>query len=110
MTTYAEYQEQIKELQKKAEEKRKEELQGVIDAINDKIKVYGITAKDLVFSSSSNSENIMKPKESKSPLPPKYKNPVGEETWSGRGPKKPKWYTDWIDSGKDETELLINKP
>lgn len=109
MTTYAEYQEQIKELQKKAEEKRKEELHGVIDEIKDKIKVYGITAKDLGFSDSLISEIKSKPTKSSEPLPPKYRSTDGTKEWHGKG-RYPEWVKEEISSGKKLFDLLIEKP
>lgn len=37
---------------------------------------------------------------------PKYRNPKGAETWSGRG-KRPRWYLAALKSGKKEKDLLI---
>jgi DNA-binding protein H-NS len=39
-------------------------------------------------------------------VPPKYRNPNGAETWSGRG-KRPRWYLAALKSGKKEKDLLI---
>ncbi|HEX7325653.1 MAG TPA: H-NS histone family protein [Rhodanobacteraceae bacterium] len=37
---------------------------------------------------------------------PKYRNPSGEETWSGRG-KRPRWFLAALKTGKKEKDLLI---
>jgi DNA-binding protein H-NS len=39
-------------------------------------------------------------------VPPKYRNPGGAETWSGRG-KRPRWFLAALKSGKKEKDLLI---
>lgn len=39
-------------------------------------------------------------------VPPKYRNPAGTETWSGRG-KRPRWFVAALKSGKKEKDLLI---
>jgi DNA-binding protein H-NS len=39
-------------------------------------------------------------------VPPKYRNPAGTETWSGRG-KRPRWFLAALKSGKKEKDLLI---
>ncbi len=37
---------------------------------------------------------------------PKFKNPFGDETWTGRG-RKPLWFTEALQSGLDITDLKI---
>ena len=37
---------------------------------------------------------------------PKYRNPAGSETWSGRG-KRPRWFLAALKTGKKEKDLLI---
>lgn len=39
-------------------------------------------------------------------VPPKYKNPDGEQTWSGRG-AKPQWFKEALEAGFKEEDLLI---
>ncbi|HEU0276891.1 MAG TPA: H-NS histone family protein [Rhodanobacteraceae bacterium] len=39
-------------------------------------------------------------------VPPKYKNPDGQETWSGRG-KRPRWFVAALKAGKKDKDLLI---
>lgn len=116
MTTFAEYQEQIKErreqikeLEEMAEKARVQELQEVIEEIKDKIKRYGIKAKDLGFSAESVKKNMDKKDKPKTSAPLKYRSPDGKHEWTGRG-TKPKWFKDLLASGMHETDLLINKP
>jgi DNA-binding protein H-NS len=42
----------------------------------------------------------------KGKIAPKYRNPNGSETWSGRG-KRPRWYVAALKAGKKEKDLLI---
>lgn len=42
----------------------------------------------------------------KDALEPKFRNPNGPETWSGRG-RRPQWYMDALKNGKVESEMLI---
>lgn len=46
---------------------------------------------------------------STAPVKPKYKNPDGEETWSGRGAKKPDWFVKAIDAGFTPEDMLIEQ-
>lgn len=39
-------------------------------------------------------------------VPPKYRNPNGGETWSGRG-KRPRWFLAALKAGKKEKDMLI---
>lgn len=38
---------------------------------------------------------------------PKYQNPNGPETWSGRGASKPQWFLDALAEGYSKEDLLI---
>ena len=42
----------------------------------------------------------------KGKVAPKYRNPNGSETWSGRG-KRPRWFLAALKSGKKDKDLLI---
>lgn len=84
MSTYKQLQEQIKQLQNKAEEIRKSELANTIHQIKTMMADYGITVSDLKLSNKKKSAKV------RNPLAPKYRDPVSGETWSGRG-KAPRW-------------------
>jgi DNA-binding protein H-NS len=45
----------------------------------------------------------------RSPVAPKYRHPVSNETWTGRG-KLPKWLSAEIASGKSREQFLISQP
>lgn len=84
MTTYKQIQDQIKQLQQQAEELRRKELGETISRIKLMMAEYGITVADLGLVGKK------KGPRAKTPLSPKYRNPVTGETWSGRG-KAPRW-------------------
>jgi len=88
---------QIAELQKKAEMIKKQELEGVILVIKEKIAKYSLTAKDLGLDGG---------KKRKSEIPPKYKK--DNDIWTGRG-RPPKFIHDHLASGGKLDDLLINK-
>ena len=90
MSTYAEIQEEIKQLQEKAEEQRKLEIETVISDINEKIALFNIKPQDLLFPDSSNQEVKAGSKQAKNKLPPKYRNKITGQEWSGKG-RKPQW-------------------
>ena len=39
--------------------------------------------------------------------PPKYRNPKGNETWSGRG-RKPEWFKEAVENGVSEDDMKIS--
>jgi DNA-binding protein H-NS len=82
MTTYKELQAEIKEMQQRAEELRRNELSTTIADIKAKMEEYGITLADL--------DSKKKYKAGQGTVEPKYRNKGTGETWSGRG-KPPRW-------------------
>lgn len=103
MTTYAELQQKIAELQNQAEELRKREIAEVIAEIKQKISAYGLTAADLGLSSGRDSAPQQK---AKAPLKAKYRDPSTGESWVGRG-ATPKWMRNYLDAGRSKEEFLI---
>lgn len=99
-------QQQIAELQKKAQEIAEAKRSPVLEDVKNKIKLYGFTAEELGF----------KPKTTPKPKPNsmgekikrtvavKYK--LGNDTWTGRG-RKPKWVEEHLASGKSLDEIAI---
>lgn len=97
MESYKELQEQIKSLQNKAEEVRRNELSRIIAEIREKMHEFGITVEDL-----RRVEGKLKPgRKASAPVAPKYLDPVSGKTWSGRG-KEPKWL-----AGRSKNDFLI---
>lgn len=92
--TYIEIQEEIKKLQKQANEIRAKEIADIIADIKVKIQLYGITEKDLGFGE----------KQKKMIFPPLYKK--GNRTWSGRG-RQPGWIKEHLEAGGNLEELLM---
>ncbi len=103
MPSYLEIQEQIKALQKQAENIKKAETAAVISEIKAKIAQYEISAKDLGFSETTG--HAKKQKSGRQSVAAKYKGPHGE-TWSGRG-KQPRWIMAAIAAGKSLNDFLI---
>ncbi|MDB5824586.1 MAG: histone [Herminiimonas sp.] len=96
MTTYIELQAQIKALQQKAEQLRKDEMPATIAAIIGKMQEHGITIADL-----RGAGRVKAVRKMGTPVAPKYRDPTTNKTWSGRG-KEPKWLV-----GRDRKKFLI---
>ncbi len=109
MQTYLELIEQIKSLQKEAEEIRLKELTDVIAEINEKIALYGIKKNELKFPETIDVKQVPSTNKTKTKLPPMYENPKTGDEWSGRG-QKPKWLKKELESGFDIKDFLTNKP
>lgn len=92
--TYIEIQEEIRRLQKQADEIRAKEMADVIADIKAKIQLYGITEKDLGLGE----------KQKKIVAPPMYKK--GKQAWSGRG-RQPGWVKEHLDAGGKLEDLSI---
>lgn len=103
MTTYAELQQKIAELQNQAEELRKREIAEVITDVKQKISAYGLTAADLGLSGGRDSSPQQK---AKIVLKAKYRDPATGESWVGRG-ATPKWMRTYLDAGRSKEEFLI---
>lgn len=93
MSTYQEYQKQLLELTKLAEEARKSELNQAKEKIHAILSEHGLTIADL---------GLEKPfKNPKVQVAAKYRNTTTGETWSGRG-RPPLWL-----EGQDKNDYLI---
>lgn len=82
--SYQDYQKEIAELQKKAEEARRAELTGAIAQIKSLMAQFNLSIKDL---------KLKDGKVSRAPgkaVAAKYRDPITGETWSGRG-RSPAW-------------------
>ena len=102
--TYAQIQEQIASLQRKAEAARQKEIAGVVKRINAAIRHYRLAPADLDFSPSTGKQALAaakrkaagtqvsaatKPKRSWPKVAPKYRDEHGN-TWAARG-SQPRW-------------------
>lgn len=95
MASYKELVAQRDKIEKQIEEARTREVAEVIAAVKQKIQEYGLTAKDLGFSTAAG-----RGRAARAQIAPKYMNPATGETWSGRG-RAPKWV------GKNKEKFLI---
>jgi DNA-binding protein H-NS len=95
MTTYKELQDQILELQRKAEETRAKELDGAIQQIKALMQEYGITVDDL------DTRAKKKGTKSKQQANVQFQDADGN-TWSGRG-RMPAWL-----KGKDKEQFRVS--
>ena len=93
-------QEQIAELQRKAEEIAKANRLPVHQDIKSKIQLYKFTAKELGFSDLKADQTTTE----KKPLPVKYK--LENNTWTGRG-AKPKWFKKYIEDGGNLEDITV---
>ena len=90
---------------------KKAELQKEYDAIRADakavacglVKQFGFTVEELGCGEGSG--DCAKPRK---PVAPKYQNPNGPETWSGRG-VKPVWFKAALEAGHSAESMLIKK-
>lgn len=100
MSTYAEIQSQIAELQKKAEQLRSQERNDAIAGVKATIKAYGISAAELGFSSAGRKVGKSAAKVVK------FRDANGN-TWSGGRGRKPQWVLDALAAGKDMSQFAV---
>jgi len=94
MSTYAEIQAQIAELENKAKAARAAELAGAKAQIAEIMATHGLTLDDL--------RGVRgKATKARQPVPAKYRNRDTGETWTGRG-REPLWL-----AGKNRDDFLI---
>ncbi|MEM5314232.1 H-NS histone family protein [Paraburkholderia sp. JHI869] len=99
MSTYKDLRAQLIALEEQALEVRRAELDQILAEIREKVREYGITARDIFGGRCTSGNN--KPKSS---LPPKYLDPTTGATWSGRG-RAPAW----IANTKNRDRFLIKR-
>jgi DNA-binding protein H-NS len=93
MPTYQEYQKQIAELGKLAEQARQQEILEARKKIQALLNEYGLTSADL--------EEVKKPVKKQGGVEAKYRDTETGKTWSGRG-RAPRWL-----DGKNREDYLI---
>jgi DNA-binding protein H-NS len=103
MATYNETLQQIDKLREEADKLKIAEKLVVIEEINSKIKLYGITSNELVFIENQNAKLDKR----KSTVPTKYYNPATGQEWSGRG-STPKWLVEALNAGKKKEDFLVS--
>lgn len=109
--TFLEVQKQIQQLQKEADQLRKQEANEVLARIKEAIAVYGFTASELgVGSAGGRGTRKLAPAKTgrkggkKLSDAPKYRDQDGN-VWSGRGPR-PAWFKAALEAGTPVDTLL----
>ena len=89
---------------------KKAELQKEYDAIRaDALEVARNLTKQFALSAAEvGCGAAVEAPKTRKPVEPKYQNPAGEETWTGRG-VKPVWFKQALEAGIAAEEMLIKK-
>ncbi|MCA9232806.1 MAG: H-NS histone family protein [Planctomycetales bacterium] len=109
--TLVQIKQQIKKLEKEAEDVRRKEIAGVVARIQQAIDFYELTVEDLF---QPKHRKAGRPKGArlgakrpvKTRTAPKYKDPASERTWTGHG-KRPGWFVRAVEEGKKAEEMAI---
>ena len=97
MASYQELMNKAQKLVAEAEKIKQKEIDQVIVEIREKMKTYGLTARDL---------GVAEPRARKSKRAAKYRGPNGE-LWSGDRGRKPAWVLDLQKQGKSIDDYKI---
>ena len=100
MESYKELLEQQAELTRKIEEARKRELADAVAEVRAIVTKYDLEPRD-IFTPRQLNPTGTRASTKGTKVPPKYRNPLTGQTWTGRG-KAPKWI-----EGKDRTQFAI---
>jgi DNA-binding protein H-NS len=92
---------QLRELIRKANGRMKNIDKETIAKVKDKVDAV-LKAEGVTFAQVYGRRRASKTGK----VPPKFKNPNGPETWSGRG-KRPRWFVAALKAGKKDKDLLI---
>ncbi|TWO72309.1 H-NS histone family protein [Caenimonas sedimenti] len=106
MATYLELKAKAEKLFAEAEELRVKEIDAVVNDIKQKIETYGLTPKDLGFSSSATTRVRKTTPKTTTAAAAKYRGPNGE-SWSGGRGRKPKWVTEALAKGKKIEDFAV---
>ena len=110
MDSLEKIQQQIAELQEKANELIKLKKAEILAEVVKNIKTYGLTAEECGFHFTA--PTTSKPQKStpteKSKPEPQYRGPNGEEWAGGRG-AKPKWVKEILEGGGNIEDYRISK-
>ena len=100
MSTYAELQEKIAELQQQAEDLRRTERSTAIGEIKTRMAELGLTIEDLAGVSAK------KIRRSSGSVAAKYYDPSTGKSWSGRG-RTPTWLVNAEANGRSRTDFAV---
>ncbi len=103
LSTYAQLQRQIAELQGKADRLREQEKAAAIGQIRETVALYGLTAKDIF-----GARGVGKTAKSVKTAPAVRFADGNGNTWGGRGPH-PRWLSAAIAEGHQLAEFSVDK-
>jgi DNA-binding protein H-NS len=98
MATYLELKQKAEKLMAEAEEMRQKEIDDVIAEIRQKMKTFGLTARDIGGAARKRAAGAK--------AAVKYRGPNGE-TWSGGRGRKPRWVTEALAKGKKLEDFAV---
>ena len=115
MSNLVDLQLQIEKLQKQASQIKAKEFHKTVLEIQEKMRAFGITVKDLQSAKRAKSVpapaqkggKVKSKKVSGATVAAKYRGPDGQ-TWTGRG-LTPRWMKTLIDSGRTRDEFVIGE-
>lgn len=91
---------QIKSMEAELNAKRNALYKDVVAKIQEMVTVFNVKASDIKFPNQGTDR--------RSTIAPKYQNPHGHETWTGRG-RAPVWFTTAEAEGYSREDMLIKK-
>lgn len=110
----AKIQKEIERLNKQAQLLQSKQRKPVLTSILRSMKEYGITPEEIASAFGKPATKLRqsgvvkaaKPSNTKKPVPPKYRHPTTEATWTGRG-KAPLWIVEAEKNGQTRQQFLI---
>lgn len=97
---------ELAKIQKKIKTIETKQRRPIINSIVKNMRAYEITPEEITNIYNRKTKKVKTTV--KNPVPPKYRDPKTNATWSGRG-KAPRWITDAEKSGTTRDTFLINK-
>lgn len=94
------------DLEKQINDARRAERTGVVNQIKSLMAEHGITVEDLSAKAVRPSTKAAGSTEGVRKVAPKYRDPVTNETWSGRG-LQPKWLRAALEAGRKIEEFAL---
>lgn len=78
-----------------------------LDECRKMVEQFEFTAEELNIPTATKAQ--VKTEKTTRKVEPKYQNPLGNETWSGRGARKPEWFLEALNQGYSVEDMLIKK-
>lgn len=97
---------ELAKIQKKIKALHTKKRKPIIASIVKSMHEYDISPDEISTAYNRKSIKKSKPNTVKKPVPPKYRNPETNNTWSGRG-KAPRWITEAEAAGTNRETFLI---